>query len=88
MKEICIFICFGILGHSHGFEKYLLNCAWSKDGQRIASGSADRFVYVWDTNTRQIQYRLPGHEGTVTSVDIHPTEPIREFILFYFCNHY
>lgn len=63
-------------GHSHGFEKYLLKCAWSKDGQRVASGSSDRFVYVWDTNTRQIQYRLPGHDGTVTAVDLHPDEPI------------
>jgi len=63
-------------GHSHGFEKYLIKCCWSKDGQRVVSGSSDRFVYVWDTNTRQIQYRLPGHEGTVIAVDIHPQEPI------------
>jgi len=63
-------------GHTHGFEKYLIKCCWSKDGQRIASGSADRFVYVWDTHTRQIQYRLPGHEGTVTAVDLHHEEPI------------
>lgn len=65
-----------ISGHSHGFEKYLLKCAWSKDGQRITSGSSDRYVYVWDTNTRQIQYQLPGHEGSVVAVDIHPEEPI------------
>jgi len=63
-------------GHSHGFEKYLLKCCWSKDGQRVASGSSDRYVYIWDSNTRMIQYRLPGHEGTVTSVDLHPDEPI------------
>jgi WD40 repeat protein len=70
-------------GHSHGFEKYLLKCAWSKDGQRVASGSSDRFVYVWDTNTRQIQYRLPGHDGTVTAVDLHPDEPICKSIYLY-----
>jgi Prp8 binding protein len=46
----------------------------------VASGSADRFVYIWDTNTRQIQYRLPGHEGSVTSVDLHPEEPISKLI--------
>lgn len=63
-------------GHSHGFEKYLLKCAWSKDGQRVTSGSSDRYVYVWDTNSRQIQYQLPGHEGTVVAVDFHPEEPI------------
>ncbi|ODN00958.1 U5 small nuclear ribonucleoprotein 40 kDa protein, partial [Orchesella cincta] len=63
-------------GHSHGFEKYLLKCAWSKDGQRVASGSSDRYVYVWDSNSRQIQYQLPGHEGSVVGVDFHPDEPI------------
>ena len=66
-------------GHSHGFEKYLIKCAWSKDGQRVASGSSDRFVYIWDTNTRTIQYRLPGHDGTVTAVDLHSEEPISRF---------
>lgn len=69
-------------GHSHGFEKYLLKCAWSKDGQRVASGSSDRYVYVWDTNTRQIQYQLPGHEGSVVAVDMHPQEPIRKHFRF------
>jgi Prp8 binding protein len=63
-------------GHTHGFEKYLIKCSWSKDGQRVCSGSSDRCVYIWDSNTRQIQYKLPGHEGSVTAVDLHPDEPI------------
>jgi len=63
-------------GHSHGFEKYLIKCCWSKDGRKVLSGSSDRFVYIWDSQTRQILYRLPGHDGTVVAVDMHPAEPI------------
>eukprot|EP01114_Cavostelium_apophysatum_P008884 TRINITY_DN2181_c0_g1_i1.p1 TRINITY_DN2181_c0_g1~~TRINITY_DN2181_c0_g1_i1.p1 ORF type:complete len:359 (+),score=77.79 TRINITY_DN2181_c0_g1_i1:118-1194(+) len=63
-------------GVQHNFEKTLLRCAWSKDGSKISAGSADRFVYVWDTTTRKILYKLPGHRGTVNAVDFHPQEPI------------
>ncbi|XP_055694930.1 U5 small nuclear ribonucleoprotein 40 kDa protein [Lutzomyia longipalpis] len=63
-------------GHQHNFEKNLLRCAWSKDGTLVSCGSADRFVYIWDTTTRQIKYKLPGHNGSVNDVDFHPEEPI------------
>lgn len=33
-------------------------------------------MYVWDTSSRRILYKLPGHHGSVNSVDFHPTEPI------------
>lgn len=64
------------MGAQHNFEKNLIKCNWSADGQKIAAGSADRHVYVWDTTTRQILYRLHGHSGCVNEVDFHPTEPI------------
>ena len=35
-----------------------------------------RNVYVWDTATRKIQYKLPGHLGSVNDVDFHSLEPI------------
>lgn len=41
-----------------------------------------RFVYVWDTQSRRILYKLPGHDGSVNDVDFHPKEPIRKFNLF------
>jgi Prp8 binding protein len=63
-------------GAVHNFEKNLLRCNWSPDGRRITAGSADRFVYVWDTTKRQILYKLPGHVGSVNEVDFHPKEPI------------
>ncbi|XP_038051991.1 U5 small nuclear ribonucleoprotein 40 kDa protein-like [Patiria miniata] len=63
-------------GAQHNFEQNLLRCAWSPDGSKIAAGSADRFVYVWDTTSRRILYKLPGHAGSVNDVAFHPREPI------------
>ena len=42
----------------------------------VSAGSADRFVYIWDTNSRKIMYKLPGHLGSVNDVDFHKVEPI------------
>jgi len=42
----------------------------------VSAGSADRYVYIWDANTRRILYKLPGHNGSVNDVDFHPKEPI------------
>jgi len=63
-------------GVVHGVEQNLLKCAWSPDGSKISAGSSDRFVTVWDTASRGILYKLPGHTGTVNEVDFHPVEPI------------
>ena len=65
-----------ITGHQHNFEKNLLHCSWSPDGEMVAAGSSDRFVYMWNTATRKIVYKLPGHLGSVNDVDFHKIEPI------------
>lgn len=63
-------------GHQHSLEKNLLKCDWSPDGSKVTSGSADRMVHIWDTTTRRILYKLPGHKGSVNEAVFHPTEPI------------
>lgn len=63
-------------GHQHNFERNLLRCAWSPEGSRVTAGSADRFVYIWDTTSRRILYKLPGHNGSVNDVQFHTDEPI------------
>eukprot|EP01107_Rhizomastix_libera_P006896 TRINITY_DN2111_c0_g1_i2.p1 TRINITY_DN2111_c0_g1~~TRINITY_DN2111_c0_g1_i2.p1 ORF type:complete len:337 (-),score=67.36 TRINITY_DN2111_c0_g1_i2:93-1103(-) len=45
-------------GHQHNFEKHLLRCAWSPDGQRVTCGSSDRLVNVWDTTSRRLLYQV------------------------------
>jgi len=63
-------------GAEHNYEKNLLRCSWSPDGSKISCGSSDRFVYIWNTTTRQIMYRLSGHKGSVNEVQFHPNQPI------------
>lgn len=69
--------CVKILeGHQHNFEKNLLKCSWSPDGSKVTAGSSDRMVYIWDTTSRRILYKLPGHTGSVNECVFHPNEPI------------
>jgi Prp8 binding protein len=63
-------------GATHNAENNLIRASWSPDGSMICAGSADRFVYVWSTTTREILYKLPGHRGVVNQVAFHPTQPI------------
>lgn len=44
------------------------------------TGCVYRFVYIWDTTSRRILYKLPGHAGSVNEVAFHPEEPIGEWI--------
>ncbi|KAK2181580.1 hypothetical protein NP493_392g05000 [Ridgeia piscesae] len=72
-QERCVKIFHGI---QHTFEKNMLRVAWSPDGSKVSAGSGDRHVYVWDTTSRRILYKLPGHAGSVNDIDFHPIEPI------------
>lgn len=63
-------------GHQHGFERNLLRCDWSADGARVTAGSSDRMVYIWGAQSGAMQYRLPGHKGSVNEVVFHPSEAI------------
>eukprot|EP01083_Nonionella_stella_P090834 253825_1 len=69
--------CVGIFqGPRHNMDKLLIKCNWSPDQTKIGCGSSDKFVYILDSMSRRILYKLPGHEGSVNEVDFHPTEPI------------
>jgi WD40 repeat protein len=46
--------------------------SWSPDGSRIASGSDDSTVHVWDSRTGAVLSTLEGHSDRVTTVSWSP----------------
>jgi hypothetical protein len=42
--------------------------SWSPDGQRIAAGSADRCVWIWNVTTGAVEHLLASHRSAVWSV--------------------
>ncbi|OJJ48085.1 hypothetical protein ASPZODRAFT_130006 [Penicilliopsis zonata CBS 506.65] len=64
-------------GAPTGLEKNLIRASWDPKGDKIAAGSGDRSVVVWDFKTGKLLYKLPGHKGTVNDVRFSPNdEPI------------
>lgn len=61
-------------GAPSGFEKNLIRASWSAKGDKIAAGSGDRTVVVWDARSARLLYKLPGHKGTVNDVRFSPSE--------------
>ena len=55
-------------GHGNGVN----SVAFSPNGERLASGSKDNTVHIWDAATGQLQRELKGHNHYVTSVAFSP----------------
>ncbi|KAI9849987.1 MAG: hypothetical protein M1838_006213 [Thelocarpon superellum] len=64
-------------GASAGIEKNLIRASWDSKGEKIAAGSGDRSVLIWEARSAKILYKLPGHKGCVNDVRFAPgDEPI------------
>ena len=61
-------------GAPTGMEKNLIRATWDKTGKRIAAGSGDFSVVVWETHSGKLMYKLPGHRGTVNDVRFSPSD--------------
>lgn len=69
-------------GAPTGLEKNLIRASWDRTGEKIAAGSGDRSVVVWETSSGKLLYKLPGHKGTVNDVRFTPgEEPISKCTL-------
>ena len=61
-------------GAPMGIEKNLVRACWDGKGERVAAGSGDGSVCVWEARTAKLIYKLPGHKGTVNDVRFAPGE--------------
>ena len=55
-------------GHSRG----VLSVSFSPDGTKVASGSRDKTVRLWDVESGEVIHSLVGHSGSVYSVSFSP----------------
>ena len=60
-------------GAPTGIEKNLLKASWDRTGQRIAAGSGDRSVVVWEARTGKLLHKLTGHKGAVNDCRFSPS---------------
>ena len=67
-------------GAPTGQERNLLKASWDSKGERIAAGSGDQSVAIWEARTGKLLNKLPGHRGAVNDVRFHPRdEPLCKF---------
>ncbi|KAI9895109.1 hypothetical protein PsorP6_019354 [Peronosclerospora sorghi] len=57
-----------------GHKNWARSAHFSNDTCRIASGSDDKSVKVWDTATKRCLNTFHEHAGSVNSVDFHPSD--------------
>jgi Prp8 binding protein len=64
-------------GAPTGQERNLLKASWDSKGEKIAAGSGDQTVAIWEARTGKLLNKLPGHRGAVNDVRFHPLgEPL------------
>ena len=51
-----------------GHTGCVMSVVWSPDGQKIASGSCDRTIKIWDMESHELQSTLSGHTDWVMSI--------------------
>ncbi len=55
---------------------YVFCLKFSPDGRMLASGSADRRIRLWNTDTGKIIYTFDGHQESVTAIEFMPNGKI------------
>ncbi|KAF2017578.1 WD40 repeat-like protein [Aaosphaeria arxii CBS 175.79] len=61
-------------GAPTGQERNLLKASWDVKGERIAAGSGDQSIAIWDSRSGKLLNKLPGHKGAVNDVRFSPQE--------------
>ncbi|KAK9047807.1 hypothetical protein SSX86_033231 [Deinandra increscens subsp. villosa] len=57
---------------SHGVSGFPVKCNFSPDGKRLATGSSDGSIYLYDTKTCRLIKKIKAYEQTCVDVAFHP----------------
>ncbi|KAF2273393.1 cell cycle control protein-like protein cwf17 [Westerdykella ornata] len=61
-------------GAPTGQERNLFKASWDPKGRKIAAGSGDQTVAIWDAGSGKLLSKLPGHRGAVNDVRFSPAD--------------
>ena len=61
-----------LVGTLQGHSRYVMSVPFSPDGTKIASGSVDKTVKLWDVTSGECLQTLEGHSNWVFSLSFSP----------------
>uniref|UniRef100_A0A6A7G2W5 U3 small nucleolar RNA-interacting protein 2 isoform X2 n=2 Tax=Hirondellea gigas TaxID=1518452 RepID=A0A6A7G2W5_9CRUS len=67
-KKLHHFHCARKRENVEGHRDQVFALAVSSDGQYLASGGREHFVFLWDTKTRKLLYKFRGHRDSISAL--------------------
>ncbi|CAJ0940890.1 unnamed protein product [Ranitomeya imitator] len=58
----------GLRGPAHRAHRHILCMALSSDGKYLASGDANKLIYIWNAETCERLHKFQGHRGPVSGL--------------------